>query len=295
MQLFKVLALILTGALLALCVCAIFFVSLFETPKLVARWMPASVADKIGLQGVALFDATAPDCNEGGGAAALGRILDRLQSGASYGRPFKLHLVKGVQENAFALPGRHIILVSGLLKLAKAPEEIAGVLAHEMGHGLERDPEALFLRNIGTKVIFKFTMWGDDHSRAAFRAMLSDLRYSREAEESADAHAVAILKRARISARPAAEYIERSAAESPTGESVMDNFGAHASSATRASLFRSQPPYRVEPLLSDNEWAAAQEVCGGLSRLHQRSQRIKIMILFPPIDRGGGHGGQIIG
>ena len=78
---------------------------------------------------------------------------------------------RGEQENAFALPGRHIVLVSGLLKRAKAPEEIAGVLAHEMGHGLEKDPEALFLRNIGMKVIVKFTAWAED-SRAAFRAML---------------------------------------------------------------------------------------------------------------------------
>ena len=261
MQLFKVLALILTGALLALCVCAIFFVSLFEAPKLVAGWMPAWVADKIGLQGVALFGATAPECNEGRGAAALARILDRLQSGGRYGRPFKLHLVKGEQDNAFALPGRHIILVSGLLTPAKAPEDIAGVLAHEMGHGLEKDAEALFLRNIGMKVIFEFTARGDD-SGAAFRAMLSQLRYSREAEVTADAHAIAILRRAHIAARYAGEFILRSAAESPTGESTMDDFGAHLSAEVRAKLFLTQPPYDAEPVLSEEEWASAKAVCG---------------------------------
>jgi Zn-dependent protease with chaperone function len=261
MQLFRVLALSLTGALLALCACAIFFVSLFEAPKLFASWMPAAVADKIGLQGVALFDATSPECNEGKGAAALARILDRLQSGGRYGRPFKLHLVIGEQENAFALPGRHIILVSGLLKPAKAPEDIAGVLAHEMGHGLEKDAEALFLRNIGMKVIFEFTSWGDD-SRAAFRAMLSQLRYSREAEVTADAHAIAILRHAHVSSRYAGEFILRSAAESPTGESTMDDFGAHLSAEERAKLFLAQPPYEAEPILSEEEWAAAKAVCG---------------------------------
>jgi Zn-dependent protease with chaperone function len=262
MQLFRFLVLILTGALLALCAGAIFFVSLFEAPKLVAGWMPESVADKIGLQGVALFGATAPDCNGGKGAAALRRILERLQSGGRYGRPFKVHLVKGEQENAFALPGRHIILVSGLLKPAKAPEDIAGVLAHEMGHGLEKDAEALFLRNIGMKVIFKFTAWGDD-SRAAFRAMLAQLRYSREAEVAADAHAIAILRGARISSRYAGEFILRSAADSPTGESTMDDFGAHLAADERAKLFLAQPSYEAEPILSEEEWAAAKAVCGG--------------------------------
>ena len=240
---------------------AIFFVSLFEAPKLVAGWMPGSVADEIGLQGVALFGATTPECNEGKGAAALGRILDRLQSGGRYGRPFKLHLVKGEQENAFALPGRHIVLVSGLVKLSKAPEEIAGVFAHEMGHGLEKYPEALFLRDIGVKVILKFTTWGDD-SPVAFRAMLSQLRYSRETEVKADAHAIAIMRRARIPSRSAGEFILRSAAESPTGESTMDDFGAHLFADERAELFLTQPSYEAEPILSEEEWAKAKAVCG---------------------------------
>jgi len=201
-------------------------------------------------------------CNEGKGAAALRHILDRLQGASAYGRPFKLHVAKGENENAFALPGRHIILVSGLLKMAKAPEDLAGVLAHEMGHGLEMDPEALFLRNIGMKVIFKFTTWGDD-SRAAFQAMLSQLSYSRQAEIAADGHAIVILRRARIAPKYAGEFILRSAAESPTGESSLDDFGAHLSAEERAKRFLSQPAYEAEPILTEEEWAAAQAVCAG--------------------------------
>ncbi len=252
----------LVGALLAVGAGALFLVTLFEAPKLIAGWIPGTVADKIGLEGVTLFGAAAPECNKGDGARALRRILDRLQDASAYGRRFKLHLLEGEQENAFALPGRHIILVSGLLKRAKAPEEIAGVLAHEMGHGLEKDPEALFLRNIGMKVVIKFTTWAED-SRTAFRAMLLQLRYSREAEVKADAHAIAILRRARVSAKFAGDFILRSAAESPTGESMLNDFGAHLSAEERAKLFLSQPPYETTPLLTGEEWAAAKAVCGG--------------------------------
>ncbi len=262
MQLFKVLGLILAGAVLAFGAAALFFVSLFEAPKLMAGWIPGPVAGKIGLQGVALLGAAAPECAEGKGAVALRRILDRLQDASAYGRRFELHLMEGEQENAFALPGRHIVLVSGLLKRAKAPEEIAGVLAHEMGHGLEKDPEALFLRNIGMKVIVKFTTWAED-SRAAFRAMLLQLRYSREAEVKADAHAIDILRRARISPKPAGDFILRSDAESPTGESALNDFGAHQFAEERAKLFLSQPAYDVAPVLSEQEWAAAKSLCAG--------------------------------
>jgi Zn-dependent protease with chaperone function len=260
MQVMKIVGLALIGASLAFAAAALFVLTMFEAPKLVARWIPASIAGKIGLQGVKLFASADPDCNEGAGAAALRRILDRLQSGADYGQPFKLHIVGGEMENSFALPGRHIVLVSGLIKRTNAPEEIAGVLAHEMGHGLEKDPEALFIRNIGMKILLKFLAWGDD-SAAEFRAMLLQMRYSRDAERSADAHAIAILKRARISPEFAGDFIMRAAAQSPTGEGALDDFGAHPASEERARLFLSQPPYPAEPILTAAEWTAAQTIC----------------------------------
>ena len=62
------------------------FSTLFEAPKLIAGWIPGTVADKIGLEGVTLFGAAAPECNKGDGARALRRILDRLQDASAYWR-----------------------------------------------------------------------------------------------------------------------------------------------------------------------------------------------------------------
>jgi predicted Zn-dependent protease len=41
--------------------------------------------------------------------------------------------------NAFALPGGRIYLLNGLLQKAESADEIAGVIAHEMGHVSHRD------------------------------------------------------------------------------------------------------------------------------------------------------------
>ena len=261
MHILRIIGLVLAGAGLALAAGALFLFSLFQAPKLIAGWIPGSVAGKIGLQGVALAGPATAACNKGAGADALRRILDRLQGGGSLRPPVPAPYRRRRHGERVCAAGRHIVLVAGLIRRAKAPEEVAAVLAHEMGHGLERDPEALFLRNIGMTVIVKF-LRRDDDSAAAFRAMLSQLRYSREAERSADAHAVAILRRARIDAKPAGAFILRSAAESPTGESVMSALGAYPTSEERAALFLSQPPYPTEPILSAEEWAAAQAVCG---------------------------------
>ena len=57
-------------------------------------------------------------------------MLVRLIRGKSCQRP--LHVGQDFPRGVL---GRHIVLAPGLLKLAKASEEAAGALAHEMSHG----------------------------------------------------------------------------------------------------------------------------------------------------------------
>jgi Zn-dependent protease with chaperone function len=47
---------------------------------------------------------------------------------------FRFHIADDPVPNAFALPGGHIIVTTGLLRLADRPEELLGVIAHEMAH-----------------------------------------------------------------------------------------------------------------------------------------------------------------
>ena len=47
---------------------------------------------------------------------------------------FKFYLMDTPLPNAFALPGGHVVVTTSLLALAERPEEIAGVVAHELAH-----------------------------------------------------------------------------------------------------------------------------------------------------------------
>ena len=47
---------------------------------------------------------------------------------------FKFYLLRHPLPNAFALPGGHVVVTTSLMALADRPEEIAGVVAHEMAH-----------------------------------------------------------------------------------------------------------------------------------------------------------------
>jgi beta-barrel assembly-enhancing protease len=229
--------------------------------KTVAGLIPAEAANRLGLQSIEMFGPVAPACVNQPGNLALQRILDRLRASGEYGSPFKLHVAQSKIANAFALPGRHIVLLSGLVKQAKSPEEVAGVLAHEMGHGIERDPEALFVRGGGMQVLIEF-LTGQSGSQTPLTAgaLLLQLRYSREAEHAADSHAIEILRNAKISSQPTAGFFLRDQAKSSEG-GVLSYLSTHPSSKSRAVLFKSQPPYPVEPIIGAKEWADAQAIC----------------------------------
>jgi Zn-dependent protease with chaperone function len=47
---------------------------------------------------------------------------------------FKFYLMDTPLPNAFALPGGHVVVTTSLLALAERPEEVAGVVAHELAH-----------------------------------------------------------------------------------------------------------------------------------------------------------------
>ena len=65
----------------------------------------------------------------------LNKMVKRLSEASKIQRPFYIHILKTDESpNAFALPNGHIFVYQSLLDAADSPEEIAGVLAHEMSH-----------------------------------------------------------------------------------------------------------------------------------------------------------------
>jgi beta-barrel assembly-enhancing protease len=256
---------ILGYSLIATAVAAVAGVLLFfgggSASKAIAALIPPEIASSIGLHNVEMFGPIAPACVDQPGNAALQRMLDRLQGATGNGRPFTLHVAKASIPNAFALPGGHIVLLSALVKQAESPEEAAGVLAHEMGHGIEMDPEALFVRNLGMQTLISL-MTGQSGNGTALEAgaFLLQLRYSREAERAADDHAVEILRKAGVASKPTGDFFLRHASDADGG--MLSYLSTHPDSKDRAKLFHSQQPYAVRPLLTGKEWADAKALCG---------------------------------
>lgn len=97
--------------------------------------------------------------------------------------------------NAFAMPGGTIIITDAMVALAQTPEELAAILAHEIGHIEHRHPIKLIVQDSIAAVVAAVII-GDISSLgvADLATVLAQARYSREFESDADEFAFALLK-----------------------------------------------------------------------------------------------------
>lgn len=101
--------------------------------------------------------------------------------------------------NAIALPGGTIILTDQLEALAKNDDELAGVLAHEIGHVEHKHSLRQLYRAFG--MAFMIGVIGGDSGQVvedvvANAALLDTFSYSRSFETESDVHSVEIMMKA---------------------------------------------------------------------------------------------------
>ncbi len=204
-------------------------------------------------------------CATDAGRQALDRIMTKLSTAAGTDAPFDVRVIDWSLLNAFALPGRRIILTRALLEAVGSAEELAGVVAHEMGHGLELHPEASVVRVLGLSAGLKILLSGGGDTIANVGLLLAQLRYTRDAERSADAHAVAILRRANISAQALAMFFQKlknlDGGVKSSGVLGAEILRTHPSIAERVDTIAKIPSYPTEPLLTDAQFQSLKGIC----------------------------------
>lgn len=208
-------------------------------------------------------DDVPPLCTGQAGQRALDLIVARLNApGVPELAPVRV--VNSEIVNAATAPGGRIVLFRGLIEQARSPEEIAGVLAHEIGHARHRHPMQMLLLGLGVglavQMVTADVTGGVVFGAAAQLMMVSS--YGRAAEREADEDAKRLLDQGKIASRPLANFFERMAVESGDLErtAVFRLISSHPDSGARAQLFRDQDA-ETEPLLSRTEWQALKTIC----------------------------------
>jgi len=245
---------LVAAVLIGLALATIVVVGLTQGTALVARLIPEKWE-------LAFGDAMSGDLGGRVCAAPAGqRALDRLASRLAVpGSPVRVRVVDLGLVNAVTLPGRQVVIFRGLLGAARSPDEVAGVLGHELGHVDNRDVMTGLLRDFGISLL----IGGADGGKIA-NALLSS-RYGRAAERAADAHAIGALARADISPADTAAFFDRLGRREPDAVAgkLLTYLSTHPLSAERRRAFltatRRAPPYR--PAMSAEEWQALRAIC----------------------------------
>jgi len=119
--------------------------------------------------------------------AALAEPLLRV---TEKGVDWRFHLVKEEFPNAFAIPGGHIVMTTGLLNMCSRPEELLGVLAHELAHVTRKHEFRHRIASAGPLLVFKLFVdrrgGGAMGMAAAASALLVHRSFSQEYEKEAD-------------------------------------------------------------------------------------------------------------
>jgi beta-barrel assembly-enhancing protease len=231
----------------------------------IARMLPQETREALGRNVIASF-GDRKSCSTPAGRAALDRLTGRLAAAASE-RPMqvRVEVLDWGLVNAFAAPGGQLILTKGLLQAARSPDEVAGVLAHEMGHALELHPEAGLVRALGLAAGAQLVFAGSSGTVTNLGLLLTQLRYTRVSEREADLHAMRILKGAGISPKGLGDFFERVEGK-PLPESVkrvveFELIRTHPLTAERLALIRAQPAYAATAALSEQDWRALRDIC----------------------------------
>lgn len=105
-------------------------------------------------------------------------------------QPWDFHVIQDETINAFNIPGGHVYLNSGLVAAAARYDELEGVMAHEVSHGLARHGVENLTKQYGISIVASLVL---GRNPAVYEQILASVlangavsKFSRDAEEEAD-------------------------------------------------------------------------------------------------------------
>jgi len=235
-----------------------------------APFVPAPLERRLGdvAEGQVKVMFGGKTCTNAAGQAAFNKLMTALREAAGMDTSIKSAVLLTPIPNAFALPGAKVYLLNGLLAKADNPDEIAGVLAHELGHLRHRDATRNLIYNGGTSFLIGL-LFGDITGSGALifaSRSLVTLSYSREAEYNADTFAIDVMHRLGRSPKPMGELMYRvTGKQVDKSLSILSNHPLTEDRLKRMSE-EDRPP-SGPPLLTPEEWTSLKAICNSKNQL----------------------------
>jgi len=235
---------------------------------LVTPHVPVAWEESVGRSAVAFLAPPERRCGDPALGAAMDGIVRRLMAGAP-ASPYQMrvYVVNRPLVNALAAPGGHVVIFRGLLERSSTPEELAGVMAHELQHILRRHTTRAVIHDVGTGLLL-MALIGDMTGPLAYGLQtaraLGELRYSRRAEEEADREGMAMLLAARVDPAGVIAFFEKIQQEEGARPEALTYLSSHPMTAERIARLKATAgawPGPPEPVLPGENWPALTKRC----------------------------------
>lgn len=239
----------------------------------VTPYVPVAWEETVGQQIIEHLAPEARQCRDPDRLRKLNQVVQALAATRPIS-PYRIRLsvLDDTGINAFAAPGGQVVILRGLLEQTDSPEQLAGVLAHELQHVYQRHTTRAILDQTATTFLLSAMSgdvseglaWGLDGAR-----LMGSLHYSRTHETEADLEGFRMMQTARLdlAAMIALYRIMQKDGRDHAGPS--DSLSTHPDMGERlAMLLRSAgpPTADIRTLLADDNWTDIRTLCRLQSR-----------------------------
>lgn len=261
---------LMSAVVLAALAAAMYLWGIPALTRLAAARVPPEWEIRLGDAALAQMAPPEERCSD----KAQQKIIDEIGhqlTAAAPPSPYRLQfvIVENPVANAFALPGGKIVIFRGLLEKSDRPEQLAGVMAHEIQHILLRHPLQAVLRQLSLRALAA-VLAGDSSGMASAlgaAGTLGGIRYQRGDEAAADREAVRMMQAARIDPNGLAQMLEKLQQADGSTPSALQYLSTHPLTANRIAEIRTLAAQSQEasvPLLTDADWSHMQATCRGI-------------------------------
>ncbi len=194
-------------------------------------------------------------------------VLDRVLSAAGetpYN--FKLTVVKDPQINALAAPGGQVVVFTGLLEKSKRPEELAGVLGHEIQHVLGRHGLRKMAHAVKWQAVAAILLGDVGGVQQVLLGQAPEflgLSYGRGLEEESDLEGCRLMVAANVDPQGLTDFFRVIGQEEASRVSIPEFLSSHPETEHRIAAINSFIETEIgkdqEFYAIDVDWGALQE------------------------------------
>jgi predicted Zn-dependent protease len=172
---------------------------------------------------------------------------------------YKIQIIENDEPNAFTLPGGYIFIHKGLISFCDSPEEVAAILAHEIGHAEKRHVMSKLIKELGIALVFSVLTGGDATIIHELFQTATSTMFDRDQEKEADDFSFRLMEKSNLNSQTIAVFFRKLNREYGDFGEAAEILQTHPNNASRikaALEYKNAPGFEMIPFKSD--WKSVQ-------------------------------------